>query len=392
MDWPALYASRAARVVPSDVRELMRLMRQPDVISFGGGVPDAAVFPLEAAAAASAKILGDPARARIALQYSDSAGWMKLREWIAAYVSGRGAPCGPENILITAGSQQALDLVGRLFLSPGEQVLVERPTYIGALRAFDACEASYGPIEQLGSIPAKFAYVMPDFRNPTGTCLSLDERTALLDRAARAGVPLVEDGAYERLRYDGVADPSLLALEIAGAGGIERSGVIHISTFSKMIAPSLRIGWVAGPTEVIRRLTLLKQAVDLHTSTFNQMLMLELADSVLDAQVERSCRLYRARRDAVLAALAQHMPAYVSWTRPDGGMYLWLALPEAIDGAEFAQRALAEEKVVVVAGRAFYPADFIPNTIRLAFPQTPEERAAEGIARLAALLRRMPGN
>jgi DNA-binding transcriptional MocR family regulator len=392
MDWPALYASRAARILPSDVRELARLMRQPDIISFGGGVPDASAFPLEATAAASGKILGDPAQARVALQYSDSAGWLPLREWIAGYMSGRGAPCRPENILITAGSQQAIDLIGRLFLSPGERVLVERPTYIGALRGFDACEAAYGSLEEMDSASAKFAYVMPDFRNPTGTCLSLDERTALLDRAARCGVPLVEDGAYERLRYDGLPDPSLLALEIAGAGSIERSGVIHISTFSKMIAPSLRVGWVAGPSEVIRRLILLKQAVDLHTSTFNQMLMLELADTVLDAQVECACRLYRSRRDAVLAALARHMPADVTWTRPDGGMYLWLTLPRTIDGAAFAERALAEEQVAVVAGRSFYPGDPVPNTIRLAFPQVSEERAAEGVARLAGLLRRMKGN
>lgn len=390
IDWSVLYASRAARVLPSDVRELMRLMRQPDVISFGGGVPDASLFPIEESAAAAARILSDPATGRVALQYSDSAGWFPLREWIAGYMTDRGAPCGPDNILITAGSQQALDLIGRLFLSPGDRAIVERPAYIGALRGFDACEASYGELAELGGrTEAKFAYVTPDFANPTGACLSRADREELLARAAASGVPLVEDGAYERLRYEGAADPSLLALAIAQSGDIETSGVIHVSTFSKMIVPALRIGWVAAPTAVIARLVLLKQAVDLHTSTLNQMLMLDLAQNCLDVQVERSIALYRARRDAVLAALDRHMPDGVAWTHPAGGLYLWVTLPETIDGADLARRALEEEKVAVVAGRAFYADRPVANTIRLAFPQTPEDRAEEGIRRLSRVVERL---
>ncbi len=359
-------------------------MGQADIISIGGGIPDPVVFPIQAVAEASQRILGNPPAARTALQYSESAGYRPLRDWLAAYMGTLGVACGPDNILITSGSQQGLDLIGRLFLSPGDRVLIERPSYIGALRAFDACEASYGAIDELGdpgASPAKFAYLMPDFQNPLGTCLTFEERLALVNSAARRGVPLVEDSAYEKLRYDGDPVPPLAALD--------GTRVIYTSTFSKLIVPSLRVGWVAGPAEVIHRLTLLKQASDLHTSTFNQMLMLDLAERVLDSQIALVRNLYRGRRDATLAALQKHMPSHVLWTRPQGGMYLWINLPSGVDGAVFARRALAEERVAVVAGKSFYAFDPEPSTIRLAFPQTPDDRIDEGIGRLAGLLRRM---
>jgi DNA-binding transcriptional MocR family regulator len=394
-DWSSLYASRVARIQSSDVREQARLMGQADVISFGGGIPDPAVFPHEDIAEAAHRILIDPASARVALQYSESGGYRPLKAWLADYMGGLGVACGPDNILITSGSQQGLDLVGRLLLSPGDRVLAEAPTYIGALRAFDACEATYGTIEELAdpaALPAKFGYVMPDFQNPMGTCLTRDERLALLDQAAAHGVPLVEDSAYEKLRYEGEPVPSLLALGAERSGGLDHGRVIYTSTFSKVIVPSLRVGWVVGPAPVVHRLMLLKQACDLHTSTFNQMLMLDLASRILDVRINVVNDLYRRRRDATLAALEAHMPTGVTWTRPQGGMYLWVTLPPAIDGTEFARRALAEERVAVVAGKSFYPADPQLNTIRLAFPQTREDRAGEGIMRIAGLLRRMIGN
>ena len=394
-DWSGLYASRVSRIQSSDVREQARLMGQADVISFGGGIPDPAVFPHEDIAEAAHRILIDPATARVALQYSESGGYRPLREWLAFYMGGLGVPCTADNILITSGSQQGLDLIGRLFLSPGDRALVEAPTYIGALRGFDACEATYGTIAELADPaepPAKFGYLMPDFQNPMGTCLTRGERLALLDQAAARGIPLVEDSAYEKLRYEGDPVPSLLALDAERSGGIDKGQVIYTSTFSKVIVPSLRVGWVAGPAPVIHKLMLLKQACDLHTSTFNQMLMLDLASRILEARIAVVNGLYRRRRDAVLAALAAHMPGGVTWTEPQGGMYIWVTLPPAIDGTELARRALLEEKVAVVAGRSFYPANPELNTIRLAFPQTREDRAGEGIARLAGLLRRMIGN
>jgi DNA-binding transcriptional MocR family regulator len=394
-DWSSLYASRVARIQSSDVREQARLMGQADVISFGGGIPDPAVFPHEDIAEAAHRILIDPVSARVALQYSESGGYRPLKAWLADYMGTLGVACGPDNILITSGSQQGLDLIGRLLLSPGDRVLAEAPTYIGALRAFDACEATYGTIGELAdpdALPVKFGYVMPDFQNPMGTCLTRDERLALLDQAAAHGVPLVEDSAYEKLRYEGEPVPSLLALDAERSGGIDNGRVIYTSTFSKVIVPSLRVGWVVGPAPVVHKLMLLKQACDLHTSTFNQMLMLDLASRILDDRIAVVNDLYRRRRDATLAALEAHMPAGVTWTRPQGGMYLWVTLPPAIDGTEFARRALAEERVAVVAGKSFYPANPALNTIRLAFPQTREDRAGEGIMRIAGLLRRMIGN
>jgi DNA-binding transcriptional MocR family regulator len=394
-DWQSLYASRVARIQSSDVREQARLMGQADIISFGGGIPDPAVFPHEDIAEAAHRILIDPSKARVALQYSESGGWRPLREWLTGYMGTLGVACGPDNILITSGSQQGLDLIGRLLLSPGDRVLTEAPTYIGALRAFDACEASYGTVEELAdpaAAKAKFAYVMPDFQNPMGACLTLEERLALLTQAEAPGIPLVEDSAYEKLRYDGEPVPSLLALDAERSGGVDKGRVIYTSTFSKLIVPSLRVGWVVGPAEVIHRLMLMKQAADLHTSTFNQMLMLDLASRILEDRIAVVTDLYRRRRDATLAALEAHMPPGVSWTRPQGGMYLWVTLPPAIDGQDFARRALSEERVAVVAGRNFYPASPSLNTIRLAFPQTHEDRAGEGVARLAGLVRRMVGN
>jgi DNA-binding transcriptional MocR family regulator len=395
IDWQALYASRVSRIQSSDVREQAKLMGQADVISFGGGIPDPVVFPHEEAAEAAHRILKDPASARIALQYSESGGYRPLRQWLADYMGALGVPCGPDNILITSGSQQGLDLIGRLLLSPGDRALVEAPTYIGALRAFDACEASYGPITELAdpaAPSAKFGYLMPDFQNPMGTCLTREERLTVLDQAAARGLPLVEDSAYEKLRYEGEPVPSLLALDTERAGGIDNSRVLYTSTFSKVIVPSLRVGWVVGAAPAIHKLMLLKQACDLHTSTFNQMLMLDLASRILESRIGVVNDLYRRRRDVVLTALAAYMPAGVTWTKPQGGMYIWVELPKGIDGADLARRALAEEKVAVVSGKSFYPNDPEPNTIRLAFPQTREDRAGEGIQRLAGLLQRMIGN
>jgi DNA-binding transcriptional MocR family regulator len=214
----------------------------------------------------------------------------------------------------------------------------------------------------------------------------------LLDSAAARGLPLVEDSAYEKLRYDGEAQRSLLALDIERSGGIEQARVIHTSTFSKLLAPSLRVGWVCGPAPVTHKLMLLKQAADLHTSTLNQMILLDIAENILEARIPVVRSLYGGRRDAVLKALETYMPSGITWTRPSGGMYLWLTLPSRIDGGEFALRAIKEEKVAVVAGKSFYPVSPRLNTIRLAFPQTPEDRAGDGIRRLAGLLRRMMGN
>jgi DNA-binding transcriptional MocR family regulator len=399
-DWEALYASRMRGVAASDIRERMKLLAAREIIHLGGGLPDPDIFPYQALADASAGIWRDPAKARVALQYAPSEGYGPLREWIANDLTRNGARCGIDNVMIVNGSQQGLDFVGKLLLSPGDRAMVEVPSFIGALRAFDAYQPTYVGLPQdpadwdpgrLGG--AKFCYVGPDFRNPTGTTLTFDQRQKLLDLSDATGTPIVEDSCYERLRYDGEPIPSMIALGIARYGDVEHSPVIQTGTFSKTIAPSLRVGWIAGPANVIRKCVLIKQASDLATSALNQMLLLDVVESHLDIATRTACDLYRARRDSMLSALGDAMPEGFTWTRPEGGLYVWMETPGHLDGVVFAQRALAEHSVSVISGAAFYPAGSdIPverNTVRLSFSMIAADRAREGIMRLGALAREM---
>jgi DNA-binding transcriptional MocR family regulator len=397
--WETRYARRAGRMAASEIRELLKVIDRPGLISFAGGIPDPALFPLDAIAAAHGRILGDPASAAAALQYAPSEGYPPLRAWIARHLSARGMACTSEHILITSGAQQALDFIGKLFITPGDTVLVARPTYLGALQALGAYEPRFGPLPRRGDnrAPASGAgrrraalgYVMADFQNPTGESLSLAERTALLDAAAALDLPLVEDAAYEALRYDGEKLPSLLALDIARAGGIDAARVLYCGTFSKTVAPGLRLGWVAAPLPVIRRLVLIKQASDLHSAGLGQRVMHEVVEEVMPAALVPIRSAYRARRDAMLAALAREMPAAVRWTRPEGGMFLWLTLPEAIDTAALLPRAIAEARVAFVPGRAFHHDGGGGHTLRLNFTLADPAGIEEGVARLGALLRRL---
>jgi DNA-binding transcriptional MocR family regulator len=397
IDWDAAVVPRMRTAKGSAIRELLKLLSEPDIISFAGGIPDPALFPRAEIAAAAQNILADPERAAIALQYAPSEGYAPLRRFIASVMQERGAPCTLDNILITSGSQQALDFIGRLFLAPGDRVLVSRPTYLGALQAFNACEPVYGPLPRRGSNlepgsgadspGARFGYVVTDFQNPTGESLSLTERQDLVESAAAIGLPLVEDAAYEQLRYDGEALPSLLALDTARAGGIDAGGVLYCGTFSKTIAPALRIGWVAAPRPVIEKLVLLKQASDLHASTLNQMLIHEVASTIGSRHLETIRRTYRARRDAMLAALEEHFPSGVEWTRPEGGMFIWVTVPDRIDTEDLLHRALTEARVAFVPGRTFHADESGRNTLRLNFSLNRESVASDGIRRLGAVLR-----
>ena len=392
INWDGRYASRAGRMVASEIRELLKLVDQPDIISFAGGIPDPALFPTEAIAAAHGRILGDPRRAAVALQYTVSEGYEQLRQWLASYMAGLGIACTVDNILITSGSQQALDLIAKLFVAAGDTVLVAYPTYLGALQAMSAYEPEFAALPRRGDDIATpsggrrraLAYVMPDFQNPTGTSLSLAEREDLL--AAIPGLPLIEDAAYEALRYDGAAPPSLMALD-AARDGVDGGRVLYCGTFSKTGVPGLRLGWIVAPKPVIRRLVLAKQASDLHSPSMSQMVMHEVAQEVLPAHLAPIRAAYRRRRDTMLAALAAEMPAGVAWTRPEGGMFLWLTLPEGMDGAALLARAIAEARVAFVPGRAFYADGTGANTLRLNFSRADETRIGEGMARLGRLLR-----
>ncbi len=399
--WEPRYATRAARMKASEIRELLKLLDQPDIISFAGGIPDPELFPADAARRAYADSLGSPALAGQALQYSTSEGYPPLREWIAAYMGKLSVPCRPDNILITSGSQQALEFLGKLLLSPGDTALVTAPTYLGALQAFSAFEPRYDTLrpedgnrtatayaETAGETgQVKMAYVVPDFGNPSGETLSFGAREKLLDLAEELDIPVIEDAAYAALRFSGEPLPCLQALEVARCGSIDTCRVVYCGTFSKTIAPGLRVGWVCAAEPLIRRLVLIKQASDLHSSSLNQMVMHRLATETFDAQVAKARKQYSRRRDAMLAGLQRHMPSGVTWSKPDGGLFVWVTLPKDMDGAELLQRAVEKERIAFVPGGAFFADGSGANSLRLSFSLADEAKIEEGIARLGRLIR-----
>ena len=400
MDWSQVLATRASRMKASEIRELLKLLDQPDIISFAGGIPDPALFPKAEFATAFAETLsGDQANS--ALQYSISEGYKPLRDWIAAQMAALGIPCDAENILITSGSQQALDYLGKLMISPGDTVLCGWPTYLGALGAYNAYEPNYDRLDPKGNRDAesfrakaksaggrvKFAYLSVDFANPTGETLDRSAREAVLDLADELDIAVVEDAAYQTLRYDGEAIPPILALEIARKGSIEACRTLYCGSFSKSLAPGLRVGWMIAPKEVISRLVLMKQAADLHSSTANQIVTEKVASRIFADHVAKLRQVYGARRDHMLAALAREMPADVSWTKPEGGMFVWLTLPAGMDAGDLLAKSLKTERIAFVPGRAFFADGSNGNTLRLSFSCANEAAIDEGIKRLGRLIR-----
>jgi DNA-binding transcriptional MocR family regulator len=392
-DWATRFSDRMSRVHASEIRELLKLLDQPDIISFAGGIPDPDLFPAERVQAAYDEILSNPDLARQALQYSVSEGYAPLRRWIAERMTRDGAPCDEHNILITAGSQQALDFLGKLFISPGDPVLVARPTYLGALQAFNAYEPTYVDLSTRDLAgwregTARIGYFVPDFANPTGQSLSRSEREALLDLATEADMTLIEDAAYRDLRFHGEAEPTLLALDIERCGGIEAARTLYCGTFSKTLAPALRIGWVCGPRAVIEKLVLLKQGADLHVSTINQIAAHRVVSEGYDQHLGRLRAGYGAKARVLLGALRRHMPEGVTWSEPEGGMFVWVRLPEGMDGKALLARALAEERVAFVPGSPFFAAEPETNTLRLSYSLPSDAGIEAGLERLGRLIRR----
>ncbi|WP_029007259.1 PLP-dependent aminotransferase family protein [Azospirillum halopraeferens] len=397
LEWGDLFAGRIAGMAASEIRELLKLIDRPEIISFAGGIPDPDLFPSAAIARAYEKVFQSNAGAGGALQYTISEGYTPLREWIVAYMERKGVRPDLDEVLVTSGSQQALDFIGKLLIGPGDLVAVTKPTYLGALQAFSPYEPRYvsiamdeeGPV--LADLEAalaqrpKFLYLVPDFQNPNGTTVSTARREAIVDLCAAAGIPIVEDAAYAELRYDGEALPSLAAIDAARNGG--RPGqVIHCGSFSKTMVPALRVGWVSAAREVVNRLVLMKQAADLHTSTINQIVMHDVVSQIFDSHVRRLRVAYKERRDAMLAALAEFMPAGVTWTRPQGGMFVWIELQHGQCGVTLLERAVREANVAFVPGAAFFADRSGANTIRLSFSATKPERIREGVRRIAGLL------
>lgn len=399
LNWENIFATRSSRMRASEIRELLKLLERPDIISFAGGIPDPALFPDQEFKQAYSDIFSGPT-VNAALQYSVSEGYKPLREWLVGQMAALGVPCELENVFIVSGSQQGLDYLGKLFLSPNDTALVTAPTYLGALQAFNAYEPTYDQLTPNGNRTpdsynaaatkaggrVKFAYLSADFANPTGETVDLAAREKLIDLGDELDIAIIEDAAYQSLRYDGEAIPPILALEIARKGNINDTRTIYCGSFSKTLAPGLRVGFVVANAPVIRKLVLMKQAADLHSSTINQIAIHQVAERGFDAQVAKVRKTYSHRRDCMLAALAKYMPDGVSWTKPQGGMFVWITLPKGMDGAKLLARSLETAKVAFVPGQAFFADGTGANTFRVSFSCANEEMIEEGISRLGKLI------
>jgi 2-aminoadipate transaminase len=385
-------ARSASRYQPSAVREILKVAEQPEVLSFAGGLPAPELFPVEAIAEAHARVLAREGRA--ALQYSTTEGYGPLREWIAARLGRLGIRCDADRTLITNGSQQGIDLVARVLLDPGDRVAVENPSYLAALQVFTAQGARFATVssddegmrvDELERLharePVRMVYLVPNFQNPKGTTLSFARRQALVEFAKRHHIPVLEDDPYGALRFEGRDVPSLAALDDEGV-------VIHLGTFSKTLAPGLRIGWATGPREVMRAMTIAKQAADLHTATLAQRATAALLETFdYEAHLTHLRAVYGERRQTMLSALARHMPKGTRWTRPEGGMFTWVELPHGLDADSLFAAALAEH-VAFVPGTSFFAERPRKDTLRLNYSNRPPERIEEGLARLGKVTAR----
>ncbi len=381
-------ASRMQDLRASDIREILKITQRPDVISFAGGLPASELLPThEMASLARDLLMEDGVRA---LQYAPTEGLQELREVISERLREfLSIDHGPDEVLVVSGSQQGLDLAGKVFLDEGDVVLCESPTYLGAISAFRAYQARFVEVktdddgmvlsdleDRLRSVErVKLIYVVPDFQNPSGRRWSVERRRALVDLATRYRVPIIEDAPYANLCFDGEPFPPVASFDRAGL-------VILLGTFSKILAPGLRLGWVTAGRDLLQPFVLAKQGADLQTSSLTQLLAAKFfSDHDVDAHIAHLCEVYRARRDAMLRALDQFFPKEIHYTRPTGGLFLWVELPEDLNARTLLEHSL-EEKVAFVPGECFYPGGGHLNTLRLNFSAMPEERIAEGVRRL----------
>ncbi len=383
-------AQRAAKMNPSVIREILKVTEKPGIISLAGGLPAPQTFPIESFAQAAAQVLAHEGAA--ALQYAASEGFGPLRQAVADFLPW---DVHPDQILITTGSQQALDLVAKVLIDEGSRVLVETPTYLGALQAFTPMEPRIEAVAsddegvlvddlaaRVGSETdkARFLYVLPNFQNPTGRTMTEARRQHLVERAAELGLPILEDNPYGDLWFDQPPPKPLTARN--------PEGCIYMGSFSKVLAPGLRLGFLVAPQHIYPKLLQAKQAADLHTPSFNQRLVAEvMKNGFLDRHVPTIRALYKRQCEAMLGALEEHLaPLGVSWNRPDGGMFLWLRLPAGMSALELLPRAV-EHNVAFVPGAAFYAQDADARTLRLSFVTASEEQIRTGIAALATAIR-----
>ncbi|MDR3455074.1 MAG: PLP-dependent aminotransferase family protein [Rhodoferax sp.] len=387
LDQPGFWqlAARAEKMNPSVIREILKVTEKPGIISFAGGLPSPKTFPVAEFAAACAKVLREDAHA--SLQYAASEGYGPLREMVAAALPW---PADAAQVLITTGSQQGLDLLAKVLIDEGSRILVETPTYLGALQAFAPMQPEVVSVQSdddgvviddlvSKARGARFLYVLPNFQNPTGRTMTEARRGALSERAAALGLPLVEDNPYGDLWFD-APPPAPLTARNPG-------GCVYLGSFSKVLAPGLRLGYLVAPKSLYPKLLQAKQAADLHSAGFNQRVVAEvMADGFLERHVPTIRALYKSQRDVMLAAMREHMPAGVSWNTPAGGMFLWARLPEGMDAARLLPKAV-EHNVAFVPGAAFYADHGDPRTLRLSFVTASVDEIKTGVAALAQAIR-----
>ncbi len=387
-DFDTLFSARAKAIQSSAIREILKVTELPEVISFAGGLPAPETFPVKETQAALDRVL--TATGREALQYSTTEGFAPLREWIAARNSTPEAPVSPDQVLMVSGSQQGLDLLAKVLIDPGDKVLVETPTYLGALQAFSMFDPKYIAIDsdENGVKPetmgdslrgAKFLYCLPNFQNPTGRLLAEERRYLLAEKARELDFLILEDDPYGELSYAGKVPPSIRSL------APERT--IYMGSFSKVLSPGIRLGYVIAPKALRAKLVQAKQATDLHTSTLSQMAAYEVVkDGFLDTHIPTIRKLYSDQCQAMLSALSRHIPEGVHWNAPKGGMFLWAELPKGMDASALLTKAV-EQNVAFVPGMPFYAENPSIETMRLAFVTVPPAQIEEGVKRLAALIK-----
>lgn len=400
--WHDLFAARTQRMKASDIREAFKLAERGDIISFAGGFPSPETFPgaeVGAIAEEVARSMGS-----ISLQYGPTEGLYELRAMVADRLTGEGVPCRPEEVLLTNGSQQALDLIAKVVVDPGDGVIVEKPGYIGGISAFGNYEASFAgiPLDDDGlrtdlledvlkaargrkngrpAARSKLCYVVPNFQNPSGVTLSEERRRHLVDLANEYGFAVIEDNPYGDIRFEGSPRPHIKSFDVEGR-------VLYLGSFSKIAFPGLRVGYVAGPEALLQKLAVAKQGTDLCSSSFGQKLIVECEKrGLLDAHLRVIIEVYRRKRDLMLQALGAYFPEEVHWTYPEGGFFVWVTLPEWMDAKEMLPRAVAEQRVAYVSGGAFHTDGSGRNTIRLAYSQAADDGIVEGVRRLGAFLK-----
>ena len=393
-DWDAALARRNVRMRSSVIRELLKFTMEPDVISFAGGRPAPDAFPVRDFQDACAWVLSrEP---EVALQYGTTEGYPPLKQYLIEAMAKYNVPAVHSNLLFTNGSQQALDLLGKVFINSGDKIIVGLPTYLGAIQAWNVYGPDYIGVREepdgmclddvqrvLETQPGvKFIYVLPNFHNPAGTTMCYGKRVRLVELAAKHGAFIIEDDPYGELRYEGD--------DIIPICAMHKENTIYMSTFSKTLAPGLRLGWIVAPEKVIGRLINAKQGADLNTSTLVQLVAYDICQrGLIRAHVRKVRKLYHERRDAMLAAMQEHFPAEVTWTRPQGGLFLWACMPECIDADNLLKVAI-QERVAFVPGHAFYPPGFTEgrSCMRLNFSYCAPDIIREGIARLGRAVKR----